>query len=572
MPVLRALVAPSPSSSDRVVIRAPSGRRVISVAFVDDATKIAAWCIPVGARDTSNVTTHVWDAASGREMPTPPLPFRPATSSRDGSLRLELGGPGGGWGAPVRVHDKQGGLVASLETDDETHVSAAALSGDGTRVAAGGYGLETGVLIAWSVVSQQPLASLLTDEHIYAVAMSADGRVIASGNVRGVVEIWRSEGGAAITASQVHDGSIVALAIAPDGRIASASDDDGTLRISRVENEVRQATPHPDAIVDVAFSADGSRLVTCSENGTTWLWDAATGEPIRCLFSSTMRVLEGGRVRSAIFAGSSQIVSLAHGGAIWDAASGAAVVLPSEPVLFARTRVSFSPNGRFVLVVPPEGEARISPALDLAKGARMAGRIHCHAWYTSTRIALGDEEGQVVIGDARSGTFRQWFHAHRGPVTAIAAAGGASSGACLTAGADNHIRFWSFTGEGSAACVGTLVVDFPVAGLGVSSRGEIVTLSPSGAPFNPVTTVRSLDLTTRKTAETLTGIVDLPAWLLDRPWRAVIRDKMFVVESAETREPIAWAPTALTAFTTHPTRPMWAGAVGNRLHWLVLDS
>src|SRR5207245_1284002 len=38
--------------------------------------------------------------------------------------------------------------------------------------------------------------------------------------------------------------------------------------------------PHKGGVLQAAFSADGRRLVTASEDGTARVWDAATGQPL----------------------------------------------------------------------------------------------------------------------------------------------------------------------------------------------------------------------------------------------------------------------------------------------------
>jgi len=73
---------------------------------------------------------------------------------------------------------------------------------------------------------------------VWSVAVSLDGKLVASGSVGGTLCIWDSHTSAC-----------------PLGPIAA----------------------HSDVIRSVAFSPDGSRIVTGSRDGTVKVWNVATG-------------------------------------------------------------------------------------------------------------------------------------------------------------------------------------------------------------------------------------------------------------------------------------------------------
>jgi WD40 repeat protein len=79
-----------------------------------------------------------------------------------------------------------------------------------------------------------------------------------------------------------HDGAVTSVAFSPDGtRIVSGSIDT-TERVWDVATGTQvgvQMTGHQGTVTSVAFSPDGKRIVSGSVDRTVRLWNAATGKP-----------------------------------------------------------------------------------------------------------------------------------------------------------------------------------------------------------------------------------------------------------------------------------------------------
>ncbi len=118
---------------------------------------------------------------------------------------------------------------------------------------------------------------------------------------------------------QRHSERIVACAFTPDGsRILTCSHDGTAIMSEWLPDKVIFKVEHKDRINDGVFSDDGRTFLTASEDRTVKLWNAQTGAEIRTFKGSTQGVL------SCAFAPGRKIVATCADGciAMWDRESG----------------------------------------------------------------------------------------------------------------------------------------------------------------------------------------------------------------------------------------------------------
>jgi hypothetical protein len=117
-----------------------------------------------------------------------------------------------------------------------------------------------------------------------------------------------------------HEGSLFSAAFSPDGtRIITASDDK-TARVwdAGTGSEIKVLRGHEGSVQCAAFSPDGTRIVTASMDKSVRIWDAATGNEIKVLRGHEYAVYsaafspDGTRIVTASFDGTAWI---------WDAAT-----------------------------------------------------------------------------------------------------------------------------------------------------------------------------------------------------------------------------------------------------------
>ncbi|MGB4652093.1 WD40 repeat domain-containing protein, partial [Methanothrix sp.] len=79
-----------------------------------------------------------------------------------------------------------------------------------------------------------------------------------------------------------HDGPVRAVAFSSDGSKALTSSDDGTARIWDVSSgQEYHRLPHDGPVLAVAFSPDGSKALTGSDDGTAWIWPVSYEDLIK---------------------------------------------------------------------------------------------------------------------------------------------------------------------------------------------------------------------------------------------------------------------------------------------------
>jgi WD40 repeat protein len=121
------------------------------------------------------------------------------------------------------------------------------------------------------------------------VALSADGRLMASGDNYGTVRLWEvwpeRPMGRPLAVLQGHSGGAYAVALSQDGRLVASGGDDGAVRLWDVAGcrLLAALEGHAGMVRAVAFDAEGRLVASGSLDGTVKLWDAGRRSLLRTL-------------------------------------------------------------------------------------------------------------------------------------------------------------------------------------------------------------------------------------------------------------------------------------------------
>lgn len=237
---------------------------------------IAAW-IKAGARGPDGaeppiqlVTPRIAPTAAVRQ-PITGLAIRPFDEGKQEAPLIAVARYGG-----VTLEQLGDGRLLSQFTPEAGTVNAVIFSSRGDLLITGGG--ETGVYgeaIVWDVASGQPRQTLRGHrDAVFGIAISSDGRLLATTGYDRLLVIWDLETGQPKHTIKGHNGPVHAVAIHPDGKIVATASDDRTVKLWDIQSGQRLETLSQSLkeLYCLSFSPDGSRLAAGGVDHRIRIW------------------------------------------------------------------------------------------------------------------------------------------------------------------------------------------------------------------------------------------------------------------------------------------------------------
>lgn len=320
-------------------------------------------------------------------------------------------------------------------------VTALAISSDGRHIASGAA---NGHIRVWNAEAFDCVRELIGHTGGVSTLQFRDDRSLASGSQDGTVRIWEI-GGPTRLSTLADIRGMTAVAYRPDGtQLAVASTRPAGVHLwdPRTVRKVHSLAESGGAVAQLAYSSDGSLLAAAVDEpgpvGGVRVWETTTGRLVLAVKDQP-----DGVIGVAFNADGSRLLATSREGMItaWDLRSTRLVM--AEPFGFrsglAKTAAIFGMDGRRVACGRPElldGESgEVAVKLD------RQGLVSCLASSPDGRtLATGVAIGDVMLADFSTGERLTKFVGHHNVVRAIAFDG---DGKRLVVGSqDGTLRVW----------------------------------------------------------------------------------------------------------------------------------
>ena len=253
-----------------------------------------------------------------------------------------------------------------------------------------------------------------------------------------------------------HASTVTAVAWSPDGTYIVSGGDDHTIRVwhAKTGADVFISHGHSGGVPAVTWSPDSSRIASASAgpstsggppagNNAVQVWYAITGKPIYSYYGHSSGITDvAWAPRKELIASASTDYTVQ----VWAATTGQNPLIYRTHPWYVWT-LAWSPDGTLIASAGPDGIIQLWDAVTgftLAVYRGHSSGVEALAWSPDgTRIASASDDKTVRVWEAFSGASVYTYHGHTGYVNAVS---WSHDGLTIASGSsDKTVQVWNVT-------------------------------------------------------------------------------------------------------------------------------
>src|SRR6266700_3860623 len=255
---------------------------------------------------------------------------------------------------------------------------------------------------------------------ISSVALSRDGKYVATGGFNGQIRLWVLADGKLLLTQPGHIRMVWSLAFSPDGKLLASSGYDGHVKLWEVNSGqcLRVLDGHTNWAMSVAFSSDGHTLVTCGKDGSIRLWEVRDGTGLK-MWSD-----KRGAIYSVAFSPNGLLASGSEDGEVrlWEIATGQCLQRITAHPGGGVFSIAFHHEGNIFASAGADGEVKVwevnsGQCLKILRGHTKT--VTSVVFGSADILASGSHDATVKLWEVSSGRCLTTLHGHNNMIWSI---------------------------------------------------------------------------------------------------------------------------------------------------------
>lgn len=161
-------------------------------------------------------------------------------------------------------------LIKEFRNEHNRRILSIDISNDSTKLVSGG---KDSTVVIWDFIGGKLLKSLKCNGIITSVCISPNSLYLAYGGSDNKVSVYDLANNKIVNTFSEHSDDITSVAFSPDGNYIATSSGDKLINIYKNGALMTKLSGHKDWVRDISFNSEGTKLISCGDDGKIITWN-----------------------------------------------------------------------------------------------------------------------------------------------------------------------------------------------------------------------------------------------------------------------------------------------------------